>query len=443
MMNITGAVSRFCEGATRRSFLRIGGLLLGDLALAEILRADDPNNRTHSHKSIIMVYLAGGISHLDSFDLKPNAPKEVRGEFHPIDTNVPGIQICELLPNLAAIADKYTLIRSIVGLRDEHSSFQTNTGYVQDETERDGHPNFGSIVSRVQGSTTPVVPPFIDLSPTMRHRPYNSAGPGRLGPTFAGVKADGEDLVAMKLRYVSPQWLGDRRQLRDTLDGFRRAADNHQMLAVDSAYDRAYDVLTSSQLVDALDVEREDPRIRERYGKTSAEHQSDGAPLYNDHLLQARRLVEAGVRCVTVAYGYWDYHRNSFRRMRGNMPMFDQGIAALVQDIHDRGLDRDVTVIVWGEFGRTPKINDKQGGRDHWPKVNGALLAGGGMRTGQVIGSTDALADSAKDRPIPYQDVLATLYQNLGIDPHSLIRDNFDRPAPILPGTTQIIRELF
>lgn len=442
MLKITGAASRYCDGVSRRSFLQIGGLLLGDLTLAKLLRAEELNDRSHSHKSVIMVYLAGGISHLDSFDLKPNAPKEVRGEFQPIETNVPGIQICELLPNLAALADKYTLIRSIVGLRDEHSSFQTNTGYVQDETEREGHPNFGSVVSRVQGSTSPVVPPFVDLSPTMRHRPYNSPGPGRLGPRFCGVKAEGEDLAAMKLRFASPEQLGDRRRLREALDGFRRASDNSRAIAVDSAYARAYDVLTSSQLVDALDLEREDPRIRERYGKTSPNHQSDGAPLWNDQLLQALRLVEAGVRCVTVAYGYWDYHRNSFNRMRGNMPLFDRGISALLQDLHERGLDQDVTVVVWGEFGRTPKINDKQGGRDHWPRVNGALLAGGGLRTGQVIGSTDALADSAKDRPIPYQDVLATLYHALGVDPHELIRDIFERPTPILPGTTQIIREL-
>lgn len=443
MLTTSNAANRARHSMPRRSFLQIGGLSLGGLTLAADLRADDRTQPSQSPKSLIMVYLAGGISHLDSFDLKPNAPREVRGEFKPIDTNVAGMQICELLPYLAALADKYTLIRSIVGMRDEHSSFQTNTGYIQDETEREGYPNFGSIVARVQGSTIPAVPPFVDLSPTMRHRPYNSAGPGRLGAPFAGVKADSEDLAAMKLRYMSPERLGDRRQLREALDGFRRAVDDRRLLAVDSAYGRAYDVLTSSQLVDAMDVEREDPRIRERYGKTSPQHQSDGAPLFNDHLLQARRLVEAGVRCVTVAYGYWDYHRNSFNRMRNNMPMFDQGIAALIQDLHERGLDQDVTVIVWGEFGRTPKINDKQGGRDHWPKVNGALLAGGAMRTGQIIGSTDTLADSVKERPIPYQDVLATLYHSIGIDPHGLIHDMFDRPAPILPGTTQVIRELF
>ncbi|RPI83543.1 MAG: DUF1501 domain-containing protein, partial [Planctomycetaceae bacterium] len=192
---------------------------------------------------------------------------------------------------------------------------------------------------------------------------------------------------------------------------------------------------------DALDVEKEDPAVRERYGKGSPKHQGDGAPLWNDQLLMARRLVEAGVRCVTVAYGFWDTHGNNFAHLKGNLPVFDQGIAALVQDLSERGLERDVTVVVWGEFGRTPKIN-KDAGRDHWARVNGALIAGGGLRTGQVIGSTDGLADSAKDRPIHYLDVLATLYQTLGIDPRELVRDLQDRPIPVLPSSTQVIREL-
>lgn len=442
MLNCSKHPLSSCDLLARRAFLQVGGLMVGGLALPGLLRAADRRAPGESHKSIIVVYLAGGISHLDSFDLKPLAPSEVRGEFNPIDTNVPGIQICELLPNLAALADKYVLLRSIIGMRDEHSSFQTNTGYLQEETEREGHPNFGCVVTRVQGSPGPDIPAFVDLSPMMRHRPYNSPGPGKLGPRFAGVRAEGEDLASMKLRFTSPAQLGNRRQLREALDGLRRAADDDRLTAVDSAYERAYEVLSSSRLVDALDLEREDPRIRELYGKTSSQHQSDGAPLWNDQLLQARRLVEAGVRCVTVAYGYWDYHRNNFRRMRGNLPLFDVGISALLRDLDERGLSEDVTVAVWGEFGRTPKINDKQGGRDHWPRVNGALLAGGGMRTGQVIGSTDSLADSAKHRPIPYQDVLATLYHALGIDPHELIRDVLDRPVPILPGTTQVIREL-
>jgi Protein of unknown function (DUF1501) len=441
MLTIPGPSRRYCDRLSRRSFLEIGSLLVGGLTLPDLLRAEQRTASPRPQKSVIMIYLTGGLAHQDSFDMKPNAPAEARGEFHPIDTNVPGIQICELLPNLAAMADKYALLRSIVGLRDEHSSFQTITGFPKGEAERNGYPHFGSVVSRVQGNTSPTIPAFVDMFPTMQHRPYNSPGPGNLGPRFAGVKADGEDLAGMKLRFVSPTQLGDRRRLLEAVDRLRRNTDSDRVAAADSAYERAFDVLTSSRLVDALDLDKEDPQLRERYGKGSPAHQGDGGPLWNDQFLQARRLIEAGVRCVTVAYGFWDTHGNNFGHLRGNLPLFDKGVSALVQDLHDRGLAEDVTVAVWGEFGRTPKIN-KDAGRDHWPRVNGALLAGGGLRTGQVIGSTDALADSAKDRPVPYQDVLATLYHCLGIDPHELVRDVFDRPVPILPGSARPIREL-
>lgn len=440
MLTIYGPKQRYCDGVTRRSFLQAGGLMLGGLSLPAILRAEQRAG-TRSNKSIIMVYLSGGLAHQDSFDLKPNAPKEVRGEFNPIDTNVPGIQICQLMPNLAAMADKYAVLRSIVGLRDEHSSFQTITGHGMGETQRNGHPHFGSIVSKVLGPTNPVVPPFVDLFPTMQHRPYNSPGPGNLGPKYSGVKADGEDLASMKLRFVSQGQLSDRRKLLENIDHFRRDVDTDRVASADSAIQRAFDVLTSSKLVDALDVQKEDPKIRERYGKSSSKHQGDGAPLWNDQLLIARRLVEAGVRCVTVAYGFWDTHGQNFKHLKGNLPVFDTGIASLIRDLHERGLEKDVTVAVWGEFGRTPKIN-KDAGRDHWPRVNSALLAGGGLRTGQFIGSTDALADSAKDRPIHYHDVLATLYQSLGIDPHEFVRDIAERPVPVMPGSATPIREL-
>lgn len=442
MLTRSGASGRYCDGVSRRCFLEIGSLLLGGLTLPNLLRAEARGGKGPSHKSIIHIYLTGGLAHQDSFDMKPDAPAEARGEFNPIATNVPGLQICELLPNLAAMADKYALIRSIVGLRDEHSSFLTLTGFPMRAAQANGYPHFGSVVARVQGDTSPLIPAFVDLFPTMQHRPYNSPSAGYLGPRFEGVKADGEDLASMKLRFVSPSQLGDRRRLLESFDQFRRAAESERVTAADSAYDTAFDVLTSSRLVDALDLEKEDPQVRERYGKGSPKHQGDGGPLWNDQFLQARRLVEAGVRCVTVAYGFWDTHGNNFGHLRGNLPMFDKGVSALIQDLHDRGLENDVTVAVWGEFGRTPKIN-KDAGRDHWPRVNGALLAGGGLRTGQVIGSTDALAENVKDRPVPYRDVVATLYKCLGIDPHAFVKDVFDRPVSILPGTTQPVRELF
>lgn len=441
MLTLLGPKHRYCDRVSRRSFIQIGGLALGGLTLPQVLQAEQrPGVR--SPKSIIMVYLSGGLAHQDSFDLKPDAPAEARGEFNPIDTDVPGIQICELLPKLAAQMQRIALIRSIVGLRDEHSSFQTITGFGMGESQRMGYPHFGSVVSRVYGSKDGIVPSFIDLFPTMQHRPYNSPGPGMLGPRFAGVRADGEDLASMKLRFMSSAQFDDRRKLLQNFDQLRRDVESARFDGVDTNYQRAFEVLTSSKLVDAIDVAKEDPAIRERYGKSSNKHQGDGAPLWNDQLLIARRLVEAGARCVTVAYGFWDTHGNNFKHLKGNLPTFDQGIAALIQDLHERGLERDVTLIVWGEFGRTPKIN-KDAGRDHWPRVNGALIAGGGLRTGQVIGSTDALADSAKDRPVHYQDVVASMYQAIGIDPHETIKDMTDRPVPVLPGAVRAIPELF
>lgn len=440
MLSFFGPRQRYCDGLSRRSFLQLGGLAVGGLTLADLLRAEAAGGGS-SHKAVIMVYLTGGLAHQDSFDLKPAAPAEVRGEFNPIATNVPGIEICELLPKTAAIMDKLALVRSIVGLRDEHSSFQNLTGRLMNEARRDGWPNFGSVVSRLQGSVDGAVPPFVDLFPTMQHRPYNSPGPGMLGHAYAGVKADGEDLANMTLRSLTSDQLGGRRRLLASFDDWRRAVEATEVEKMDTAYQRAFDVLTSSKLVEAMNLDREDAALRDRYGRGSPKHQGDGAPLLNDHLLMARRLVETGVRCVTVAYGFWDTHGNNFGHLKNNLPQFDQGVSALVEDLHQRGLARDVTLIVWGEFGRTPKIN-KDAGRDHWPAVNGALLAGGGLRTGQAIGSTDKLGAYALDRPIHYQDVLATLYHAIGIDPHAFVKDRTDRPVPLLPSTTEPIAEL-
>ena len=439
MLTIPGPSYRYCDGLSRRSFLRVGSLALGGLSLPQLLRAEQKTGK--SQRSVIMVYLSGGLSHQDTFDLKPNAPKEVRGEFNPIATNVPGIQIGSLLPRLAACADKYALIRSIVGLADEHSSFQNTTGFGMNATKREGKPHFGSVIAKVQGPADPVVPPFVDLFPTMQHKPYNSPGAGFLGRSAAPIRLDGSDLAAMKLQNTTTTELSDRRRLLEQVDGVRRAVDGADRAGMDTYYQRAFDVLTSSKLVEALDVMKEPEKVRERYGRGSTKHLGDGAPMWNDQLLMARRLVEAGVRCVTVAYGFWDTHGGNFRHLKQHLPLFDQGISALVEDLYLRGLDKTTTLVVWGEFGRTPKIN-KDAGRDHWSRVNGALLAGGRMKTGQVIGSTDAAAGEAKDTPVHYQDILATVYHNLGIDPHAMVYDVSGRPAPIMPSAAQPIGRL-
>jgi hypothetical protein len=440
MLTLLGPRGRFCDNVSRRSFLTVGTLAAGGLTLPGLFRAEAASGSKARHKSVIMVYLSGGLAHQDTFDLKPNAPAEVRGEFNPIATAVPGVRIGELLPRMARCMDRVTLLRAVVGQIDEHSSFQSTVGFPMNETKRDSRPHFGSVVAKLQGPTDAAIPPFVDLFPTMQHKPYNSPGPGFLGRAATAVKLDGQELQTMKLQAMTLEQLADRRRLLVAVDRFRRAADT-AMSGLDVYQQRAFDVLTSSKLVEALDVTREPVTVRDRYGRGSTQHLGDGAPMWNDQLLMARRLVEAGARVVTVAYGFWDTHGGNFKHLRKHLPLFDTGISALIEDVYARGLDKDVTVVVWGEFGRTPKIN-KDAGRDHWSRVNSALLAGGGMRVGQVIGSTDSAAANASDGAVHYRDVLATVYRNLGIDAHTMVTDVSGRPAPVLPGTAEAIRGL-
>ncbi len=433
MLNLISSRSQLCDGLSRRSFLQVGALGATGLTLSSLMKAEAASGR-RSHKSVIMVYLTGGLAHQDTFDLKPDAPSEARGEFKPINTNVSGIQFGELLPKLSRCADKMIVLRSLVGQRDEHSSWQSYTGTTMDAAKRENKPHFGSVVARIQGQTDPVVPAFIDLSPTMQHKPYNTPGPALLGRGAAPVKVDGEEISVLKNLSVPIEQLTERQSLLAAMDRYKESTETF--------HDRAFEVLTSSKIVDALDVNKESPKVRERYGKGSPKHLGDGGPMWNDQLLMARRLVEAGCRVVTVAYGFWDTHGNNFKYLRQHLPLFDTGISALIEDIYARGLDKDVTVCVCDEFGRTPKIN-KDAGRDHWARVNKAIFAGGGMRTGQIIGSTDSIAGEAKNDPIPYANVIATVYNNLGIDPHGMVYDVSNRPNPILPGTAQVIDKVY
>jgi hypothetical protein len=446
-----GESHRYCDGRSRRSFLRLGGLAMGGLSLPGLLQAEAQargasparaDRAGTSHKAVIMIYLTGGPAHQDTFDLKPGAPDSIRGEFQPIATRLPGVQICEHLPRIAGLMDKIAVIRSVVGLRDEHSSSQSVTGFPRAQSQREGRPNFGSVIARLQGVVDPVVPPCFDLSPRMQHMPYNIPGPGFLGHAYKPARMEPDDLALLRPPAEVPPPRFDRRKaLLGQFDQFRRWVDNAELGGMDGVYRRAFEVLSSDKVARALDLSREDPRLRDRYGIGSPEPVDDAAPRWNDQFLIARRLVEAGARCVTIAFGSWDTHGGNFERLRTQLPLFDRGVSALVEDLHLRGLDRDVTVVAWGEFGRTPRIN-KTAGRDHWSRVSTALLFGGGMNLGQVIGSTDKLGGSAANRPVHYQDVLATVYHNLGIDPHAFIRDKADRPVFILPPTAQPIREL-
>jgi hypothetical protein len=445
MLTIYGNRSpRFCDGVSRRNFLKIGALGLGGLALPEILRAQSATGARRSHKAIIMIFLPGGPSHQDIFDLKMDAPSEIRGEFKPISTKVPGIQICEHLPLLAAQMDKLAIIRSVVGALDDHDAFQCLTGRIVRQQPPGGWPSLGAVVSKLQGSVNKFIPPFVGLSPKMGEMRWARAGePGFLGPAYGPFKPEGAGKTDMVLNGVTLDRLADRKALLASFDKFRRDVDGSGMMeGMDTFNQQAFGLLTSSKLLEALDIEKEDPKVRARYGKGDPKNRDDGGPKLMEHFLIARRLVEAGSRCVTLAFSRWDHHGKNFDALRQDLPLLDQGVSALVQDIHQRGLDKDVSVIVWGEFGRTPTIN-KDGGRDHWPRVSCAMLFGGGMKVGQVIGATDRLGGEASERPVHFGEVFATLYHNLGIDANKVTLDDLSgRPQYLVDNNYQPIREL-
>ncbi|MCD6049179.1 MAG: hypothetical protein K0Q55_582 [Verrucomicrobia bacterium] len=443
MLTINGNKSQFCDGVSRRNFLRIGALGLGGLALPQLLQAEAQSGRKSTQKSIIMIYLPGGPPHQDMFDLKMEAPKEIRGEFKPISTKVPGIQICEHLPKLAAMMDKMSIIRSMVGSEGGHDNFQCFTGRSQRNQPAGGWPTFGSIISKLQGPVNPAVPPFVGLENRMQHRPYNMATPGYLGVPHQSFRPEGDGKADMVLNGVTTDRLSDRRALLTGFDKFRRDVDSSGLMeGVDAFTQQAFGMLTSSKLSEALDYQKEGPKLVARYGVGDKRVRGDAAPMQTEQFLIARRLVEAGARVVTVAFGFWDYHGNNFTNCKNDLPLLDRGVTALIQDLHERGLANDVSVVVWGEFGRTPTIN-KDAGRDHWPNVSCALLAGGGMKHGQVIGATDRLGGEAVERPVTYSEVFSTLYSNIGIDVNTAtVNDLTGRPQYIVEPGSQPMKEL-
>ncbi|MCY3013531.1 MAG: DUF1501 domain-containing protein [Planctomycetota bacterium] len=437
----SGQGARFCDGLSRRDMLRIGTLSVGGLSLPQILAAEQASGH-RTHKSVIMIYMCGAPGHQDMYDLKMNAPAEIRGEFKPIATNVPGIEICEHMPRLARIMDKCVPLRSVHGSPDgNHDSFICYTGRTVRNQPPGGWPSMGAVTSKLLGSVDQAVPAFVGLSPDAGHPPYGSPGlPGFLGVSHAAFRPNGASSTDIVLKDLTQARLADRRSLLGDVDRLRRDIDATRALdGMDSLTRSAFDILTSSRLAKALDVGEEPQSVRERYGKGDPNRFGDGAPRNLEHFLVARRLVEAGARVVTLNFGRWDFHSDNFNGMRDtHLPQFDQGLSALIEDLHARGLDKDVAVVAWGEFGRTPLIN-KDAGRDHWPQVGGGLLAGGGFRTGQVIGATDRLGGEIVDRPVHFAEVLATLYRHLGIDPaEASLRDHTGRPQYLLDNPTPL-----
>ena len=434
MLTITGGQAgrgAYCDGVSRRSFLKIGSLGVGamGLNLADLFRGEASGAVTQKHKSVINIFLGGGPPHQDMWEIKTEAPKEIRGPFQPIATNVPGIQIGECFPKIAQIMDKSAVLRAVVGCEGRHDSFQCMTGWRHaDLRAMGGRPAMGSVLHKLEGPVHKSVPPYVGMVTAGVWR--DPGKPGFLGASYAPFKPEGQGLADMKLSGISLDRLGNRKELLTSVDRLRREADSSgQLRALDAYEQQAFDVHASSKMVDALDVSKEDPEIRARYGTGKPyQYQYDGAATNNEQILMARRLVEAGVRCVTLTYGRWDSHGNNEGLVRHHGVRIDQAVAALVTDLEERGMLDDVTVLVWGEFGRTPRIN-KSAGRDHWTQVSCAYMAGGGMQTGQAIGSTNRLGEHAHSRPVHVQEIFATVYKNLGIDTrNATIADPAGRP---------------
>ncbi len=441
-----------CDGLSRRGFLRVGGMAAGGLSLSQLLAVEAQAGVQKNHKAVINIYLPGGPSHIDLWDPKPDAPSEVRGEFSPIKTNVPGIEICELFPMMAKMMDKFAIIRSISDASGDHDCFQCMTGHKKsDRAPAGGWPAFGAWVSRVQGAVSDDCPPHLSIMYPTSHRSWGEPGAaGFVGNAHNPVQLFTKEIdkkpEGMKLEGISLERLHDRRRMLKSIDRFRRSADSTgAMEGLDLFSQQAMGILTTSKLADALDLSQEDPRIVERYGKNDPEYQRDGAPRMVHSFLTARRLVEAGARVVSLNYSRWDWHGGdgmNFPSSRIEFPMLDRALCALCSDLHERGLDKDVSVVVWGEFGRTPKIN-KSNSRDHWPQVSTALLFGGGMKTGQVIGKTNSLGEYAVDRPVKFQEVFATLYHNMGIDVRTAtVQDHSGRPMYLVESGIEPMREL-
>jgi Protein of unknown function (DUF1501) len=419
---------KLCDGMSRRSFLKVGALCVGGLTLADVLRlkARGATEAGTPGKAIIMVYLNGGPSHIDLYDLKPNAPVEYRGEFKPIPTNVPGMDICELMPLQARVADKFAILRNMKFQQQGHVPPELFTGFL-----RGDRPSIGSVVSKLRddaGVHGPL-PPYVYLGDA------NYVGqPGFLGkPHEAYVPGQKAANLGLSPAVTLGQ-LADRRRLQSTFDGLRRDLDDARgsLAGMDAFNAQALEMISSNKARDAFDVSREPEAVRAKYGAAT-------------EWLQARRLVEAGVPVVTLTprnrtpgpmcNGEWDHHDYIFRCLRAVLPQLDQSLYALLTDLHDRGLTEDVAVVVWGEMGRTPRVGTQKGttaGRDHWPQAGFALMAGGGLQTGQVVGSTDARGEAPKGRAYTPQNVLATLYHVLGIDPETTLPDHQGRPVYLL-----------
>jgi uncharacterized protein (DUF1501 family) len=436
---------RYRDVISRRNFLRAGALGVGGLSLAHLLRlkAQGAQQERSDHKFVIMIYLCGAPSHQDTYDLKPEAPAEFRGEFKPIKTNVPGMEICELMPLQAKIADKLAIIRNLRALAtDTHMPEELLSGFPfgpegGPASLRPGtRPTFGSVVSKIHPSNGTNLPPYVTLD--MGRMPHGYGRPASLEPGFLGLahqpfdpSAPGGVANLGLAQGGTLDRLAERKKLLEAVDGLPHDIEYSKgtFAGMDAFTAQALEIISSPRVRDAFNLDKESDRVRAEYGTHS-------------RFLQARRLVEAGVKVVTVlAPGYWDTHANNFKSLRQMLPALDKAIYTLVTDLHERGLDKEVAVVVWGEYGRTPKINGNAG-RDHWPQASFALVAGGGFKMGQVIGETSARAERPVGESYIPQNVLATLYHEVfGIDLATTLPDHGGRPVHLLDDT-RMVKEL-
>ena len=420
---------------------------MAGLSLPQVLKAEsaaDPA-KTSKEKSVIILWQRGGPSQHETWDPKPDAPQDYRGAFGAMSTNVPGIQICDLLPKCAKVMDKFSIIRSLYHTDAGHSAGDQVmfTGYPPNKgnPNENFYPSCGSIVAEQQGHLNPDLPPYV-----MIPKRLPGVDPAYLGKKYAPFETQADPAVEGPFNLpnfslgdsLSLNRLDSRKGLLKSFDDIRREVDvSGSMEAADGFNQQAFDILTSPKARDAFDLDAEPRKLRERYGFMPAYKAPTpdrcGVPAWSQRMLLARRLVEAGVRLVTVDLRWWDTHVKGYETMRdGFLPRWDQAYSALLQDLEDRGLSDNVMVVAWGEFGRTPKVNST-GGRDHYPNVFSASVSGGGIQGGRVIGESDSKGAEPKERPVQPQDVLATMYRHLGIDYNKHYLDHGGRPVPVLP----------
>jgi hypothetical protein len=447
MLSLIGAPFRCCDGVSRRSFLKAGFLGLAGLSLSDYLRAkaaaETRGLAGSDDLSIILVWLDGGPPHHETYDPKPDAPAEFRGPLKAIDTTVPGIQISELLPRHAALMSKMSIIRSMHHNNGDHfaAAHWMLTGYFGSNAADLGpqYPSAGSIISKLKGPKKPGMPAYVGLPQT------HSIGlsPGYHGAAYLGVaynpfsadgdpNNDGYKVPNLALPGgVDPIRLGNRRGLLASFDQARHDVDASGLMdGLDRFSQEAFSLITSPAARAAFDLRKENPRLRDRYGRHT----------WGQSALLARRLVEAGVRFVTLTFGGWDHHANIEPAMKNQLPIIDAGIASLVDDLDQRGMLEKTIVMVMGEYGRTPRINPTAG-RDHWGECMSVLIAGGGLAAGRTIGASNARGEYPKDHPINPQDLLVTLYRRLGIDPQTAFVNRSGRPIPI-GSDGRVIQEL-